>query len=98
MIVGVDVEQGGTCTAVRDEPWTLVTADLRERFHLVIDGELHRLRRRAPRLSDADLRQVEAALWRVVRTLFLDQLPRVEARQLAFVHELLAEPGSDNGT
>lgn len=79
------------CAAVLDEPWDLVGADLRERFHVVISAEMHRLRRRAPRLSDADLSQVEAALWRVVRRLFLDQLPQVEATQLRFVHELLGE-------
>lgn len=84
---------GGGC--MRDESGAaghvLVGADLRERFHTVIDAELHRLQRRAPRLSDADLGQVEAALWRVVRRLFLDQLPQVEATQLRFVHELLAD-------
>lgn len=79
------------CTAVRDEPWNLIGADLSERFDTVISAEIHRLRRRAPRLSDADVSQVEAALWRVVRRLFLDQLPQVEPAQLGFVYELLGE-------
>lgn len=79
---------GGVC--VRDEPHAVVGAELRERFHLVIDAELRRLQQRAPRLSPADLYQVEMSLWRVVRRLFLDQLPQVEVTQLRFVHELLA--------
>lgn len=68
---------------------TAVSEDLRQRFESVIGAELGRLRRRAPLLTDTDLGQVEASLWRVVGALFLDPLPRVGTAQLPFVRRLL---------